>query len=361
MARRFLVPVLALLLAGGAPLRAQSDGDRAARAAALARRVDDLVELAAYLADFRRQEEVRTALFDYNIRKGDQIILAPTNSESVVEELFRHGYLERPGGPPSGEGIYLMGLDGVISSTRYGTRERPLSPPPGLKPGGAFTADPAVVLAALEGGHPAVFEFLLGQLENAQMEAGWDRIARGAAALTDPWAIDVLLKVLGRRARAMKDSIPAPMAPFLHRLAASTEVEPRTRRIAVALLYASGARGFPPVEPGELDETMRDALLGRVPKHAALARLEALGDKAEAYLIACLDRDVVLGSAALRAIPRLGGKAAGLDLVERLDETAKGWKGDRMELLRALRDLTGEDGGEDPGAWRLILGRKFGR
>ncbi len=318
--------------------------------------VDELRRTLAYLRDFRRQEELRRALADFNTRKGTSILLDGTNTDALVADLALHGYLERPGGPPTGKGTYRSDGPEGMRSTVYGSRDVPRDPPWSLAVPEGFDAAPRAVLGLLQEGDPGALEFGLALLPGEVLDRSWDLVAEAAARTSDPWARDAVLARLRERVVEQGDTLPTPVQTLVHDWASErpdNPLEPLQRWLARGILHHAGDRRLGPLRLGELDGLFKAAGDGKVPLAAVDSALAAMGHDAGHYLVQVLTAsDGRRLDAALEMVPRYPSRPVLLATVDRLADPA--WSHFREAALEALRRVAGRDLGTDPDAWRAF-------
>ena len=175
-------------------------------------------EVAVRVADYRRQEEIETAL----LRAGGGLSLGAAGGDEVLAELHRRGLLARLGGPPGGRGTYVS-RDRAVSSTVYGSALAPLAPPAVLQNAlaqapvddyagtdrpidlalealrvAARDVDPEAALVAMERAEPGAVEVGLAALDAAFIAARRGRVVAVLEGARDPWAVDAVLERLAR-------------------------------------------------------------------------------------------------------------------------------------------------------------------
>lgn len=320
-------------------------------------RLDDVAELeevARYAADLRRQAEIQAALDAYKDGAGEALPLDPTSSRAGLEKLVAFGLLKRPGGAPSGEGVYVTDADGTVSSTAFGRAGALKNSPDALRNARGYVAAPEVVMAALRAGDPAAAELGLQLLSPADLRTRWDEVAGALRDTRNPWVLDQVCW------RLQDDGAPAlspVMTAWLRDLARDQAgVEPGQRWVAMARLWDHGARDLPAIARDEFEKLLGAAFGVDALGGAVAAALHAYGAEAEDALLAPVlkkDGSRALGSA-LKLLAKHGTARSVGPLVDLLETgRARGYPASSEVLpVAALEGASGRAFGGDVAAWR---------
>lgn len=308
----------------------------------------EFLQLARILQDFRRQGEVELALARFNVPRGLNLGLAEANSESLIADLAKQGYLARPGGPPSGLGTYLTRGRGEVFSNVFGSRRAPRDPPPGLAAPRGFSVSDAALLEALASGRPEAIECGLPRLRDESLGAGLARLAPHLPGLQDPWARDVLLSRAAARARQGRAAELAPLRDWLRGLLGSDERPVAWR--ALGLLHSLGVTDLPALDPAEGRRLVLAIDQGQAPEAAGEALLAGMGEQARGFLLEQLaGRSPARLAFAARHLVRFGRPP---DAAAVAAAASRGPDRATLEdLRRALRALTGREPPEDFRRW----------
>lgn len=312
-----------------------------------------LAEVFAFLVDFRRQREVERALARFRTKKGLELRMGLDDWREYLTFFQHYGYLERPGGPPTGKGAYVSDAAGDVRSTVYGswrTRDRA---PQVLREESGFCALPRDIAESIRAGDPGAVEFGFGLLQPADL-VRFSRFLGGALYATeDPWAIDAVLTGLTRASEATS-TLPAPLRPWLSRIGQRQRGTTRWR--ALALQRRFDLAPALPIPATHLPRVLAELEAGRVPVEAGILALEAFGAGAGSQLAATIRQGPAahLG-AVLDLVLALEPPEALEALVDTLTVVDPGWVANRWRVLAALRTVAGQDHGQDPAAWRAWL------
>lgn len=314
----------------------------------------ELLRAFEFRADWRRQREVEEALAAARAELARDLPLRPENSELMILDLFRRGYLEVPGGPPSGRGTYLTDALGHVSSTEFGSHRFRDRAPPLLREGRDLDAPTEVLLEVLRGGSPAAFEFGLDLLSSADLRAHAATVASAAASLRDPHAVAAVLARLDHETQGERPGILEPFRAFLRETGRGAE--PLLRFRALALLRRAGAPEVPAVGLGELDLLFNAHRAGLVPPEAIRVGLDGLRGRAELYLLSVLTR---CGTREVGSVLELLEEYGGRDSIRALADGLAGghpaWEVHAARAYRTLAVIAGARPGDSPGAWKEWL------
>lgn len=189
----------------------------------------EILELARYLREFRRLDEVQAALDAYREARGSPMSLTEGDWRGGLEQLHREGYLARPGGPPSGRGAFLTEAGARVYSTTFGTRLHPEGGPPALRAPRGFSLAPAALRTALDSPETAAFELGVHHLDDAGLLATAAGLSKAALTMGDPWAQDALLRRLERAATTLPPAQLSSFRAFLEHLLAQGDATQKTR------------------------------------------------------------------------------------------------------------------------------------